>query len=464
MLRVSVYRGTPFRPTTSFRRSSRRSSSTPKPTASLTRSLRSKAIWSAPFRWTGLLCGDVGFGKTEVALRAAFKCVSDGLQVAVLVPTTILAWQHYQTMLSRFRGFPVKVEMLSRFRTAGQQREILKDLKCGKIDVIVGTHRLLQKDVGFKNLGLMIVDEEQRFGVTHKERLKQLSVGIDCLTLTATPIPRTLNMALSGIRDMSVLEEAPQDRVPVQTYVAEYDEVLIREAVRRGAAARRTGVLSAQLHRYRLRKGRFAQRGVPRCIHRCSARQNEQGGAFRGLAGDGQRRGGHPRLYDHHRDRYRRAERKYSDYRGCRSYGPFAAPSDPRTCRPVVPQARMRTLPTGAAGCSAKSRPNACRLSASSPSSAAASKLPCAIWSCAVRGTCSVPSRADVWSRSATTCISRFWRMRSTPRREYPFLPCATASSTSMSTRISPRIIFPLRQRIDALPQDRAPRVRRGTG
>ncbi len=180
-----------------------------------------------------LLCGDVGFGKTEVALRAAFKCVSDGMQVAVLVPTTILAWQHYQTMLSRFRGFPVKVEMLSRFRTAGQQREILKDLKCGIIDVVVGTHRLLQKDVGFKNLGLMIVDEEQRFGVTHKERLKQLAVGIDCLTLTATPIPRTLNMALSGIRDMSVLEEAPQDRVPVQTYVAEYDDVLIREAVRR---------------------------------------------------------------------------------------------------------------------------------------------------------------------------------------------------------------------------------------
>ncbi len=180
-----------------------------------------------------LLCGDVGFGKTEVALRAAFKCVSAGSQVAGLGPTNLHPWQADPTMLSRFRGFPVKVEMLSRFRTAGQQREILKDLKCGKIDVVVGTHRLLQKDVGFKNLGLMIVDEEQRFGVTHKERLKQLAVGIDCLTLTATPIPRTLNMALSGIRDMSVLEEAPQDRVPVQTYVAEYDDVLIREAVRR---------------------------------------------------------------------------------------------------------------------------------------------------------------------------------------------------------------------------------------
>lgn len=180
-----------------------------------------------------LLCGDVGFGKTEVALRAAFKCVSDGKQTAVLVPTTILAWQHYYTMLSRFRGFPVRIEMLSRFRTKQQQRDILRELKAGRVDIIVGTHRLLQKDVEFRDLGLMIVDEEQRFGVTHKERLKQLAVGVDCLTLTATPIPRTLNMALTGIRDMSVLEEAPQDRMPVQTYVTEHDEVIISEAIRR---------------------------------------------------------------------------------------------------------------------------------------------------------------------------------------------------------------------------------------
>ena len=149
------------------------------------------------------------------------------------MPTTILAWQHYYTMLSRFRGFPVRIEMLSRFRTKQQQRDILRELKAGRVDIIVGTHRLLQKDVEFRDLGLMIVDEEQRFGVTHKERLKQLAVGVDCLTLTATPIPRTLNMALTGIRDMSVLEEAPQDRMPVQTYVTEHDEVIISEAIRR---------------------------------------------------------------------------------------------------------------------------------------------------------------------------------------------------------------------------------------
>lgn len=180
-----------------------------------------------------LLCGDVGFGKTEVALRAAFKAVVSGKQVAVLVPTTILAMQHYRTMLSRFRAFPVKVEMLSRFRTKAEQAETLENLRIGKTDIVVGTHRIIQKDIQFKDLGLLIIDEEQRFGVSHKEKLKQLSENIDVLTLTATPIPRTLNMALSGIRDMSVLEEAPSDRIPVQTFVLEHDEAVIHEALRR---------------------------------------------------------------------------------------------------------------------------------------------------------------------------------------------------------------------------------------
>lgn len=179
-----------------------------------------------------LLCGDVGFGKTEVALRAVFKCVQDSKQCALLVPTTILAWQHYQTMLSRFRAFPVRVDMLSRFKTKQAQEETLRRLRRGEIDVVVGTHRLLQKDVIFKDLGLLVVDEEQRFGVTHKEKLKQLAKNVDCLTLTATPIPRTLNMALSGIRDMSLLEEAPQDRRPVQTFVLEHDDVIINEAIK----------------------------------------------------------------------------------------------------------------------------------------------------------------------------------------------------------------------------------------
>ncbi len=178
-----------------------------------------------------LLCGDVGFGKTEVALRSAFKAVESGKQVALLVPTTILALQHYQTLISRLRGFPVRVDMLSRFRSPKQQQETLRRLRRGEVDIIVGTHRIVSKDVVFKDLGLVIIDEEQRFGVAAKEKLKQLSSGVDTLTLTATPIPRTLNMAMSGIRDMSVLEEAPTDRVPVQTYVLEYDDMILSDAI-----------------------------------------------------------------------------------------------------------------------------------------------------------------------------------------------------------------------------------------
>lgn len=186
-----------------------------------------------PYPMDRLLCGDVGFGKTEVSLRAVFKCAFAGKQAAILVPTTILAFQHYRTIQARFRGYPIKVAMLSRFVTGKEQAEIISGLKNGTVDVIVGTHRLLQKDIEFKDLGLLVVDEEQRFGVTHKEKLKELAKGIDVLTLTATPIPRTLNMALSGIRDMSVLEEAPIDRVPVQTFVLEHDEEVIVEAIRR---------------------------------------------------------------------------------------------------------------------------------------------------------------------------------------------------------------------------------------
>lgn len=180
-----------------------------------------------------LLCGDVGFGKTEVAIRAAFKAVMDGKQVAVLVPTTILSWQHYQTFLQRMDGFPVTVELLSRFRTPKEQEKIIKRLKTGEIDILIGTHRILQKDVEFKDLGLCIIDEEQRFGVAHKERMKEMKTNIDVLTLSATPIPRTLNMAMSGIRDMSSITEAPQDRHPVQTYVIEYDRGVILEAIKK---------------------------------------------------------------------------------------------------------------------------------------------------------------------------------------------------------------------------------------
>ncbi len=178
-----------------------------------------------------LLCGDVGFGKTEVALRAAFKCIMSGKQCALLCPTTVLAWQHYQTVLKRMDGFGLKIELLSRFRSNKEIRETIEKLKRGSVDMVIGTHRLVQDDIGFKDLGLVIIDEEQRFGVVHKDKFKQMFAGVDILTLSATPIPRTLNMAMSGIRDMSVIETPPQDRQPVTTYVIEHNEGVIAQAI-----------------------------------------------------------------------------------------------------------------------------------------------------------------------------------------------------------------------------------------
>ena len=180
-----------------------------------------------------LLCGDVGFGKTEVAMRAVFKCVMDAKQAVILAPTTILAFQHYNTIIRRFYGYPINIELLSRFRTSKQQESIISKLKKGQIDVIIGTHRLVQKDVSFKNLGLVVIDEEQRFGVAHKEFLKEMCPSADFLSLSATPIPRTLNMSLSGIRDISILNEAPHNRFPVTTYVAEFDLGIITDAIKR---------------------------------------------------------------------------------------------------------------------------------------------------------------------------------------------------------------------------------------
>ena len=195
-----------------------------------------KKDMESPTPMDRLLCGDVGFGKTEVALRAVMKAIMDGKQVAILVPTTVLAQQHYQTALARFRGFPVNIDVLSRFRTSKQQQQTVAKLANGGVDLIIGTHKLLQKSIKFKDLGLLIVDEEQRFGVSHKERLKELSQGVDVLTLSATPIPRTLNMALSGIRDMSTLEEPPADRYPVQTFVMEHNDTVLDDAIRREIA------------------------------------------------------------------------------------------------------------------------------------------------------------------------------------------------------------------------------------
>ena len=183
-----------------------------------------------------LICGDVGFGKTEIAIRAAFKAVQEGKQVVYLVPTTILAQQHYNNFAQRMKDFPVRVDLLCRFRTATEQKKTVEDLKKGLVDIVIGTHRVLSKDVAYKDLGLLIIDEEQRFGVTHKEKIKKLRENVDVLTLTATPIPRTLHMSLIGIRDMSVLEEAPMDRMPIQTYVMEYNDEMVREAIERELA------------------------------------------------------------------------------------------------------------------------------------------------------------------------------------------------------------------------------------
>ena len=179
-----------------------------------------------------LVCGDVGYGKTEVALRAAFVAVYNGKQVAVLVPTTVLAEQHFATFSNRFQNYPVNIACLSRFRPQRQQREMVNDLKAGKIDIVIGTHRLLQKDIFFKDLGLVVLDEEQRFGVKHKEKLKKIRRTVDILALTATPIPRTLYMSLTGIRDISVISTPPEHRHPIITYISEFDEAVIRHALR----------------------------------------------------------------------------------------------------------------------------------------------------------------------------------------------------------------------------------------
>ncbi|MBR3275233.1 MAG: transcription-repair coupling factor [Eubacterium sp.] len=195
-----------------------------------------KADMESPRIMDRLICGDVGYGKTEVAIRAAFKAVQESKQVVMLAPTTILAQQHYNTFLQRMKDFPVRIDLLCRFRSPAQQKKTLADLEAGRVDIVIGTHRVLSKDVKYKDLGLLIVDEEQRFGVTHKEKIKQLKNKVDVLSLTATPIPRTLHMSLIGIRDLSVLNEPPLDRVPIQTYVSEYDEDMVREAITRELA------------------------------------------------------------------------------------------------------------------------------------------------------------------------------------------------------------------------------------
>ena len=210
-----------------------------------------------------LLCGDVGYGKTEVAMRAAFKALTSSKQVAVLAPTTVLVFQHYETFRRRMAAFPVRVDMLSRFRTAREQKIVLKGLEEGKVDVVIGTHRLLSRDVQFHDLGLLVVDEEQRFGVTHKERLKEMSHNIHVLTMTATPIPRTLNMSLVGLRDMSLIETPPKDRLAIQTNGGALFRGPRASGYRGRVGTRRPGLFPAQPRRvHPLRRGPGEEAGA----------------------------------------------------------------------------------------------------------------------------------------------------------------------------------------------------------
>src|SRR5205085_1587444 len=193
--------------------------------------LQTKADMEKPKPMDRLICGDVGYGKTEVAIRAAFKAVMGGRQVALLVPTTVLAQQHYNTLRERMADYPVRIELLSRFRTARQQQAVVQALRAGAVDIVIGTHRLVQNDIAFKDLGLVVIDEEQRFGVLHKEKFKELFKLVDVLTLSATPIPRTLYLSLVGVKDMSTIETPPLNRLPVETVISAYDERIIRAAI-----------------------------------------------------------------------------------------------------------------------------------------------------------------------------------------------------------------------------------------
>ncbi len=258
-----------------------------------------------------LICGDVGFGKTEVAIRAAFKCVMDGKQVAILVPTTVLAQQHFNNFRERMADYPIGVELLSRFRTKREQAKAVRGLATGAVDIVIGTHRIVQEDIAFKDLGLVVIDEEQRFGVLHKEKFKRLRTMVDVLTLSATPIPRTLYLALTGARDMSTIQTPPHDRLPVETIATAYDERLIRDAVQR--ELQRGGqvfflhnrVTTIETMRAKL------QSLVPERAHRRRPRPNARrrfGGSDDEIR---QRRGGCFAFHDHHRKRPRHSQREH---------------------------------------------------------------------------------------------------------------------------------------------------------
>ena len=293
-----------------------------------------------------LVCGDVGYGKTEVALRAALLAVLGGRQVAVLAPTTVLVEQHFVTFSERFRDFPVRVASLSRFRKPAEQKAIVRGLAAGTIDVVIGTHRLLSRDVHWKHLGLLVIDEEHRFGVTHKERLKEMRSQVDVLTLTATPIPRTLQMGLAGLREISVITTPPADRLAIRTFVCQFDPGPARRGDRQGAAARRAGLLRAQPRRGPGEMDQGRPRPRAQGPRRHGAWTDAGGKAREGDDRFRRRPLRHPVLYDHHRVRPGHSARQHDDRQPRRSLR--ARPALP-TARPHRPLARACLLLPGRA-------------------------------------------------------------------------------------------------------------------
>ncbi len=399
-----------------------------------------------------LICGDVGFGKTEVALRAAFVAAMDGKQVAVLVPTTLLAEQHFQNFSTRFADWPMKIAELSRFRSAKEQTQALKDLAEGKLDIIIGTHKLIQKDVKFQNLGLVIIDEEHRFGVQQKEALKALRAEVDVLTLTATPIPRTLAMSLEGLRDFSVIATAPQRRLSIKTFVSNYSQGVIREAVLR--ELKRGGQV------YFLHNEVDTIDNMQEKLDDAAARGAHPRGARpdgRARAGSGDARLLPPALqraavHHHHRDRHRHPHRQHHHHEPRRPLRPGAAAPAARPRRPLAPPGLC--LPAGGQ----HGRPHRAgeETAGSDPGDGAARQRlltsPCTTWKSAARAKCWANRRAARCRRSASastpTCStppsprcararSRTWRTRwaspprstCTPRRCCPTTTAATSTS-----------------------------------
>ena len=288
-----------------------------------------------------LICGDVGYGKTEVALRAAFKAADAGKQVLMLVPTTILAQQHFGTFAERLKDYPFTIEHVSRFRPPKEQKHAIEGFADGTVDILIGTHRLLSRDVRAKDLGLIIVDEEQRFGVKQKELLRQLKLKVDVIAMSATPIPRTLQMSLAGLRDITVIETPPEGRRPIKTYVGEYDEELVKQALAAREGARRPGVLPAQPRRDDRRDRRAPARAVPGHALRGRPRPARREGARGADAELPARRGRRARRHVDHRVGHRHPAGQHADRRARRHVRPEPALPDPRARRPQ-PRARLR--------------------------------------------------------------------------------------------------------------------------